>query len=136
MDPATVGAWTTGLAAIITAVGVVIRIVVYRPRLPVAEELLEQIDEMRTDVLALARWAHRAVSQAAAQGFDLEEPPEVFRSLGQREGERMHDPGQHGWRASVRAQTGEQPVTPRRPPAPVGPDTQPERRQVRPLPPR
>lgn len=127
MDPATVTATLTGVAAVIAAVGAVVKIVVSRPRLPVAEELLEQIDELRSDVLALARWAHNARALAASEGVDLPEPPTVLMSSGEREGERRHDPARHGWRSSVEAQTGErvriEPVG--------GPATTPERRRPR-----
>jgi hypothetical protein len=130
MDPATLTAGLTGFAAVIAAIGAVVKIVVSRPRMPVAEELLEQIDELRGDVLALARWAHRAVAAAAAEGVTLDEPPVVLRSSGEREGERRHEPNRHGWRSSVQAQTGEtariEPVR--------GPVTAPDRR--RPPPPR
>lgn len=137
LDAATIGAVGTALAAIIAAVTALVKIVLSRPRLPVAEELLEQLDEMRDDLLAVARWMHRAVVQAAAAGIELEEPPEVLRSSGHREGERRHTEGGHGWRSSVRVQTGEQPVVDTRRIHPVrGPDTLPERRAQRPTPPR
>lgn len=131
MDAATITAVFTGCAAVIGAIGVVVRIVVTRPRLPVAEELLEQIDELRGDLLAVVRWAHRAVVTAASQGVELEPPPDVMRGVGERAGER-HNPnaGRGGWRSSVTAQTGEQPLAM---PGPMGPDTVPNRR--RPMPP-
>lgn len=136
MDPASVGAWFTGIGGVIVAITALVKVVTTRPRLPVAEELLEQIDELRDDVLALARWAHRQITRAAAQGVELDPLPEVLRGSGEREGERLHDEDRHGWRSSVRAQTGPQPVvdTNRMPPA-TGPDTRPERRVRRPAPP-
>jgi hypothetical protein len=129
VDAATVTAGLTGFAAVIAAIGAVIKIVVSRPRLPVAEELLEQIDELRVDVLELARWAHRAIAQAAAQGVELEEPPAVLRSSGEREGERRHSPARHGWRSSVEAQTGESVIVDIRPDPSRGPSTIPDRRR-------
>lgn len=128
MDAATVTATLTGVAAVIAAIGAVVKIVLSRPRLPVAEELLEQIDELRDDVLALARWAHNARAHAASQGVELDEPPTVLRSSGEREGERRHDPARHGWRSSVVAQTGD-PV--HRPGPAHGPATVPDRRRPR-----
>lgn len=129
MDAATITAGLTGVAAVITAVGVVVKIVVSRPRLPVAEELLEQIDELRSDVLALARWAHNARALAASEGVDLPEPPTVLLSSGEREGERQNDPRRHGWRSSVQAQNGDPvPDTARIPPM-LGPVTVPDRRR-------
>lgn len=130
MDAAEVTAWCTGIAAIIAATGAVLKIVVSRPRLPVAEELLEQIDELRADVLALARWAHNAQATAAAEGVDLPDPPDVLRSSGEREGERRHDPRRHGWRSSVEAQLGD-PVPVERPVELRGPHTVPDRRRPR-----
>jgi hypothetical protein len=125
----------TAAAAIIGGIAAVVKIILSRPRMPVAEELLTQLDEMRDDLLALAKWAHRARAQAAAAGVDLEEPPEVLRSSGRREGERGADPESRGWRASRRAQTGEQPaVETTRPMRPDEPATWPERRRPR-LPP-
>lgn len=129
IDAATVTAFGTAAGAVLAGTAALVKIVLGRPRLPVAEELLEQIDELRVDVLNLARWAHRAITQAAAQGVDLEEPPEVLRSSGERHGERRSSPEATGWRSSVRAQTGEQPVTPA---TATGPSTQPNRRRVRP----
>jgi hypothetical protein len=135
MDPALVGAIFTGVAGVIGAIGVVVKIVLTRPRLPVAEEILEQLDEVRTEMLVLAAWAHDAMVAAAAAGIELPEPPDSLRVLGRRSGERRN--GDHGWRSSVRVQTGDQPVArdvtaPMRPG--MGPDTNPERR--RPPPPR
>jgi hypothetical protein len=125
----------TALAAFLGGVAAVIKIVVSRPQMPVAEELLTQLDEMRDDLLALAKWAHRARAQAAAAGVDLEEPPDVLRSSGRREGERGADPTARGWRSSVKVQTGEQPaVETTRPLTRDDPQTWPERRRPR-LPP-
>lgn len=132
MDPATVGAWCTGIAAIIASIGAVVKIIVSRPRLPVAEELLEQLDELRDDLLALARWAHHARAVAASEGVELPEPPSVLVSAGHREGERRHDDGAHGWRSAVRVQTGEQVAV--GPPSANGPTTIPNRRALRPPP--
>lgn len=129
LDAAQITALFTGAAAIIAATGAVIKIVITRPRLPVAEELLEQLDELRADVLALARWAHNAQATAAAEGVDLPAPPEVLRSSGEREGERRHDPRRHGWRSSVVAQVGD-PVE--RPEPLRGPHTVPDRRRPHP----
>lgn len=71
MDAALVGAWCTGIAGIIGAVGVVLKIVLTRPRLPVAEEVLLRMAELEDVVLRWASWAHDARVAAAAQGFDL-----------------------------------------------------------------
>lgn len=134
MDSATIGAVFSGVAGVIIAIGAVIKIVVGRPRLPVAEEILEQLDEMRDDLLNVARWAHRAVAQAALEGITLEEPPAVLQSAGHRKGERRSWDNTHGWRSAVRAQTDEPPSPRPRDPRPA---TQPERRAVRPpVPPR
>jgi hypothetical protein len=125
----------TAIAAVLGGLAAVVKIVLSRPRLPVAEELLEQLDEMRDDLLALAKWAHRARAQAAAEGLDLEEPPDVLRSAGRRDGERRHDPATTGWRSSVTAQSGEQPVVQADPPMKrEEAQTWPERRRPR-LPP-
>lgn len=129
IDAAEVTAWCTGIAAIIGAIGVVLKIVVTRPRLPVAEELLEQIDELRGDLLALARWAHRAQATAAASGLELDEPPTVMRSIGERRGERQHEPGRHGWRSAVTAEYPPEHTPPTELP---GPHTVPDRRRPRP----
>lgn len=131
LDAAQITALCTGVAAIIAATGAVLKIVFSRPRLPVAEELLEQLDELRADVLALARWAHNAQATAAAEGVELPDPPDVLRSSGEREGERRHDPRRHGWRSSVQAQLGD-PVQPDRPVELRGPHTVPDRRRPRP----
>ncbi len=125
----------TAIAAVLGGLAAVVKIVLSRPRLPVAEELLEQLDEMRDDLLALARWAHRARAQAAAEGLDLEEPPEILKSAGRRDGERRHDASDTGWRSSVKAQTGDIPVVEAdKPMQREGPSTWPERRRPR-LPP-
>jgi len=135
LDAPTITAVGTAVAAVVAAIAALVKIVVARPRMPVAEELLEQIDELRADVLALARWAHRARAQAAAAGVDLEEPPEVLHS-GERETDERGAPDAHGWRSSVRAQTGPQRVVDAHErTGDRGPDTRPERR-VRPAPPR
>jgi hypothetical protein len=110
LDAAQIGAIFTGVAGVIIAIGGVVKVVTTRPRLPVAEELLEQLDELRDDVLALARWAHRAVAQAAAGGVELDPPPEVLKGAGHREGERGSGENTRGWQSSVRAQTGELPI--------------------------
>lgn len=135
VDATTVGAAFTGATALLGAVAALLKVWFSRPRLPVAEELLEQLDELRGDVLALSRWAHRARAQAAAAGIELEEPPEVLRGAGERDGERGHDPDAHGWRSSVRAQTGPQRAV--RGDERRGPhtDTMPNRRAQRPAPP-
>jgi hypothetical protein len=136
VDAGTIAAVFTGVAGVIAATGAVVKIVLTRPRLPVAEELLEQLDELRADVLALARWAHKARATAAAAGVELSEPPAVLVSSGQREGERQHDDDTHGWLSSVRAQTD--PNMRRIRPAErvdMGPETQPDRRTPRHAPP-
>ena len=147
LDAAQIGAIFTGIAGIIIAIGGVVKIVTTRPRIPVAEEVFEQLDELRDDLLACARWMHRAVAQAATAGIELEEPPSVLRSAGHRAGERRSADNTHGWRSSVRAQTGEAPAVDPRPPVPgYGaqtprrrstdvPDTNPEGQAVRPAPP-
>jgi len=66
-----VGAWCTGLAGIIAAAGVVLKIWTTRPRVPVAEEVLLRLAELEDVVLRWASWAHDARVMAAAQGWDL-----------------------------------------------------------------
>ena len=135
VDAAVVSAVLAGVGGIIVAIGGVIKIVVTRPRLPVAEELLEQIDELRTELLDLAAWAHDVQMVAATAGIELPPAPSALPALGRRSGERRHD--RHGWTTSVRAQTGEQPaITAPRPASGIGPDTRPERRQRPTVPPR
>lgn len=75
MDAGLVGAWCTGVAGIIGAVGVVLKIVISRPRIPVAEEVLERLADLEETLLAWATWAHAARMAAAAAGFDLPPPP-------------------------------------------------------------
>lgn len=135
MDAAVIAAIGTAVAAILAGVAAILKIVRDQPRMPVAEELLEQLDELRADVLALARWAHRARAQAAAAGVELEEPPEVLHS-GERETDPRGAPEGHGWRSSVRAQaTPETAAQGVERMARRGPETRPDRR-VRPSPPR
>ena len=43
MDAALVTAWCTGVAGVIAAIGVVLKIVLTRPRIPVAEEVLAHL---------------------------------------------------------------------------------------------
>jgi hypothetical protein len=131
VDAATVGAVFSGLVGLIGAIAALLKIYWTRPQMPVAEEILERQSELETELLALAAWAHDAAMIAAANGIDLPEPPDSIRLLGRRTGEPRHRA--HGWRASVKAQTGEQPAvrpddTRRLPPA-GGPDTWPERRR-------
>ena len=76
MDAALVGAWCTGIAGIIAAVGVVVKIVLTRPRVPVAEEVLLRLAELEDVVLRWAGWGHDVRVSAAAQGWDLPEVPE------------------------------------------------------------
>jgi hypothetical protein len=137
MDAATIVAVGTATAAVIAAVGGVVQIILKRPRLPVAEEVLEQLEEMRAVIVAVARWAHDAQVVAARSGIDLPEPPEALAVLGRREGEGRHDKAA-GWRAAVKAATGDQPVVDAtRPLQSEGPTTWPERRRPRlPPPPR
>jgi hypothetical protein len=78
VDAALVGAWCTGLAGIIAAIGVVVKIVLTRPRVPVAEEVLLRLAELEDVVLRWASWAHDVRVHAAAQGWDL---PEVDPQL-------------------------------------------------------
>lgn len=75
MDAGLVGAWCTGLAGIIAAVGVVLKIVLTRPRIPVAEEVLERLAEVEESLLAWATWAHLARMAAAAAGVQLPPTP-------------------------------------------------------------
>lgn len=75
MDPALVGAWCTGLAGIIGATGVVLKIVLTRPRIPVAEEVLERLAEVEEALLGWATWAHTVRMTAAAAGMELPAPP-------------------------------------------------------------
>jgi len=73
MDAAVVGAWFTGLATLVAAVGVVLKIVLTRPARPVAEEVMDQLHELQDTVLGLFGWAHQVHAAAALQGFDV--PP-------------------------------------------------------------
>lgn len=75
MDPALVGAWCTGVAGVIAAVGVVLKIVLTRPRLPVAEEVLERLAELEEQLLRYATWAHNVRMVAAASGIELPTVP-------------------------------------------------------------
>lgn len=134
-DAATITAVGTAAAAVGGIIVAVLKVVFTRPRMPVAEELLTQLDEMRDDLLALAKWAHRARAQAAAAGLDLEDPPDILRSAGRRDGERRHDDASHGWRSSVKAQTGETPAVTVQPEPADGPQTWPERRRPKLTPP-
>jgi len=78
MDAALVGAWCTGLAGILAAAGVVLKIWTTRPRVPVAEEVLLRLAELEDVVLRWASWAHDARVSAAAHGWDL---PDVDSEL-------------------------------------------------------
>lgn len=75
MDAALVTAWCTGVAGIIAATGVVLKIVLTRPRIPVAEEVLERLAELEEGLLAWATWAHGARMAAAAAGITLPTTP-------------------------------------------------------------
>jgi hypothetical protein len=124
----------TAVAAILGGLAAVVKIVLSRPKMPVAEEILEQLADVQGELLKLAAWAHDAQMVAAAAGLELPEPPDSIKLLGRRPGEG----GRHrvtGWRASVKAQTGEQPaIAPERPMQRDEPQTWPERRRP-PLPP-
>jgi hypothetical protein len=80
MDPATVGAWCTGIASIIGAAAVLVKIVLTRPRLPVAEEILARMTEIEERLLIWAGVWHDAKATAALQGFELPELPERLRT--------------------------------------------------------
>lgn len=73
-DAGVVTAWLTGIAAIITAVGVVLKIVTTRPRLPVAEELMAEMAELRAWVVDVASWGHQVAVAAQLAGFVLPHP--------------------------------------------------------------
>jgi hypothetical protein len=138
MDAATITAIGSAIAAVIGAVAIVVKIVVTRPRMPVAEELFEQIDELRRELLELAGWAHDARVLAAANGLELPPAPDIVRLEGRRHGEGRE--GRHGWRASVVAQTGELEAVAVDATAPLydrrrGPETRPDRRAPRVPPP-
>lgn len=75
MDASLVTAWCTGVAAVIAAIGAVLKIVLTRPRLPVAEEVLERLGELEEALLAWATWAHQSRMVAAAAGIALPAPP-------------------------------------------------------------
>ena len=82
MDAALVGAWCTGIAGIIAAMGVVVKIVLSRPRLPVAEEVLLRLAELEDVVLRWASWAHGVRVVARAQGWDLPDvDPQLVRPV-------------------------------------------------------
>lgn len=84
MDAATVGALCTGVAAIIAAVGAVVKIVLTRPRLPVAEELLKRMSEIEDELLAWAGWGHTVRMLAAGQGLELPPIPGKLAASGRR----------------------------------------------------
>lgn len=75
MTASLVTAWCTGLAGVIAAVGVVLKIVLTRPRLPVAEEVLERLAELEEQLLLYATWAHTVRMVAAASGIELPTVP-------------------------------------------------------------
>lgn len=75
MDPAVITAWCTGIAAILAAIGAVLKIVLTRPRIPVAEEVLERLAEVEEALLRWGTWAHSARLAAAAAGITLPDPP-------------------------------------------------------------
>lgn len=75
MDAALVGAWCTGIAGILASVAVLVKIILTRPRLPVAEEVLERLSELEEQLLKYAAWMHRARMVAAAAGIELPTVP-------------------------------------------------------------
>lgn len=75
MDAALVTSWCTGIAAVLGAIGVVLKIILTRPRIPVAEEVLERLAELEEGLLAWAAWAHGARMAAAAAGITLPATP-------------------------------------------------------------
>lgn len=75
MDAGLIGAVCTGLAGVIASVGVVVKIVLTRPRIPVAEEVLERLAEVEEGMLRWATWAHTARMICAAAGIELPPPP-------------------------------------------------------------
>lgn len=81
MAAAQITAWCTGIAAVIAAIGAVLKIVLTRPRLPVAEEVLERLAEVEEALLSWATWAHQARMVAAAAGIEL---PPVPLDLGEK----------------------------------------------------
>ena len=91
MDAALVGAWCTGVAGIIAAFGVVMKIWTTRPRVPVAEEVLMRLAELEDVVLRWASWAHDVRVVAVAAGWDL---PAVDPELipGRRDGRTNEAP--------------------------------------------
>lgn len=94
MDAALVGAWCTGIAGIIAAIGAVVKIVLSRPRVPVAEEVLLRLAELEDVVLRWASWGHDVQVFAATQGWDLPSiDPELIphRASGPVPGRRRTD---------------------------------------------
>ena len=75
MAAAEITAWWTGITAVIGAIGAVLKIVLTRPRLPVAEEVLERLAEVEEALLAWATWAHQTRMAAAAAGGELPPTP-------------------------------------------------------------
>lgn len=69
------GAWCTGLAGIIGAVGVVLKIILTRPRIPVAEEVLERLAEVEEALLGWATWAHTVRMICVGAGIHLPATP-------------------------------------------------------------
>jgi len=75
VDAGLIGAWGTAVAGVIGSVGIVLKIVLTRPRIPVAEEVLERLAEVEEALLAWATWAHLARMAAAAAGVTLPATP-------------------------------------------------------------
>lgn len=72
-DAAVVTAWCMGIAGIIAAIGGVLKIVLSRPRLPVAEEVLARLKDVEDELLAWGAWGHQVMMAAATAGWDV--PP-------------------------------------------------------------
>lgn len=81
MDAALVTAWCTGIGGIIGAITLLVKVITTRPQLPVAEEILLRVGELEDVVLLAASYVHTARVAAAAQGFDLPDPPDRLLML-------------------------------------------------------
>lgn len=81
-DPAVISAWLVGLAGLVGAAAGLVKVVVSRPRLPVAEEVMERLHELEDVVLQMSRWIANTRAAAAMQGFDLPALPLDLTMLG------------------------------------------------------
>lgn len=81
MDAALVTAWCTGIGGIIGAITLLVRVIRYSPRLPVAEEVLLRVGELEEVVLLTASYVHTERTRAAAHGYTMAEPPDRLLAI-------------------------------------------------------